>query len=53
MHQIDKWEYFQKRPQDFFSSFLFSFPFIFLNMKLLSEVVAPGLLDIQIQIQAG
>ena len=35
----------------FFFSFLFQFSFIFLNMKLLSEV-APRLLVIQIQIQA-
>ena len=41
--QVDKWDYFQNRPQDFFFS-------ISLIMKPLSEV-APGLLVIQIQIQ--
>ena len=49
--KLDKLDHFQNGSQDFFLSFLFWFSFIFLNMKPLSEV-APGLLVIQIQIQA-
>ena len=41
----------QNDSQDFFFSLIFKFSYIFLNMKTLSEV-APGLLFIQIQIQA-
>ena len=48
----DKWDYFKNRPQIyFFFSFMFWFWFIFLSMKPMSGV-APGLLVIQIQIQA-
>ena len=49
--KVDKWDYFQNRPQDFFFSYyIFQFLFLFLNKKPLSEV-APGLLVIHIQIQ--
>ena len=41
----------QNGSQDFFFSYTFKFLFIVLNMKPLSEV-APGLLAIQIQVQA-
>ena len=44
-------DYFQNHPQDFFSLLFFNFHLFILNMKPLSEVV-PGLLDVQIQIQA-
>ena len=46
--KMDKWDYFQISHQDFCFSFMF---YLFFNTKPLSEV-APGLLVIQIQIQA-
>ena len=48
---MDKWDYFKNRPQDLIFSFILYFLFILLNMKPSPEVV-PGLLVIQIQIQA-
>ena len=48
--KVDKWDYFLNRPQDF-SSFILQFSFNRLSTKPLSEL-GPGLLDIQIQIQA-